>query len=461
MNKTFSKLFLTNLGIVLIGFLVLGIRLRILQADYGVFVILAIVMALGLTLIVSKLFLKPIQHMEQVAQKIVQGDFKSRLSTLRQDEFGDLAAHLNQMSADLQKKVAEIMRDKNELQAILSSMVEGVVVISQDERIVILSAPVYEMLEFRSREVIGKPYWEVIRHEEINSLLKEAMVHRRSIQKEITIISPQERHFSVQVSAVLLNSDRLSGVVAVFHDITNLKRLDRVRAEFVANVSHEFKTPLTTIKGFVETLQDGAVLDKEKAKRFLDIIHKHTERLEYLVNDLLDLASLESPEAPTNLELQDIGPLIDSAVNLFKKQIEDKSLKLEVAIAKDLPKIPLAQHKIEQVFSNLIDNAIKFTPEGAAVMIQAHHDNGGVRIDFIDTGIGIDAEHLPRIFERFYRVDKGRSRDMGGTGLGLAIVKHIIQNHQGKISVESQPGIGTTFSVFLPMDPAESSTTES
>src|SRR3989338_2436708 len=451
MTKTFGKLFLTNLAVTLIGFFILDMRVHIARAEYGVFILLGVGIALVLTVVVSKVFLRPIQQIEQAAQKITQGDFKSRLSILRQDELGDLASHLNQMSVDLQNKIAEIMRDKNELQAILSSMVEGVVVINKDERIVLLSAPVYEMFELRSRDVIGKSYWEVIRHEEINSLLKEAMVHRRSIEKEITIISPQERHFSVQVSAVLVNPDRLSGVVAVFHDITELKRLDRMRAEFVANVSHEFKTPLTTIKGFVETLQDGAILDKEKAKRFLDIIHKHTERLEYLVNDLLSLAAIESQESQLQLEPYDIGVIIDSVVSLFKKQVEDKSLQLNVTVAHNIPKVKVDYHKIEQAFSNLLDNAIKFTPRGGTVTIQAQSEKGGVRIDFKDTGIGIEADHLPRLFERFYRVDKGRSRDMGGTGLGLAIVKHLIQAHQGKISVESQLEEGTTFSVFLPI----------
>ena len=451
MNKTLVRLFLTNLTVLMIGLFIFGVWHGIPAMDYlGLFAV-GSGSAFILTLMIEQIFLKPIQQMQQLAQKITQGDFNSRLSLMRKDELGDLANYLNQMSFELQNKINEVTRDKNELKAMLSSMIEGVIVINRNEKIVLLSAPVYEMLELRSREVIGKPYWEVIRNEEINSLLEEAMVQKHSVQKEITIIAPEERQFSVQVSSVLLESGDLSGVVAVFHDITELKKMAKVRAEFVANVSHEFKTPLTTIRGFVETLKDGAVNDKEKSRKFLDIILKHTERLEYLVNDLLSLASMESQELRLDFEKVPVPALIDSVVGLYKQQLEQKQQRLELKIPKDLPLIQADRLKIEQVFTNLLDNAIKFTPQEGQITIIVHQHNESVQIDFQDSGIGIDPQHLPRIFERFYRVDKGRSRDMGGTGLGLAIVKHIILAHQGKVSVQSHLGKGSTFSVSLPV----------
>jgi two-component system phosphate regulon sensor histidine kinase PhoR len=350
---------------------------------------------------------------------------------------------------DLQNKM-EMMQDKMELEAMLSSMVEGVMVIGRDERIMLFNAPVYEMLELRSRETIGKAYWEVIRNDEINTLLKEAMTEKKSLKKEITIISPEETQFLMQVSAILTPQDRLSGIVAVFHDITELKKLARLRSEFVANVSHEFKTPLTSIKGFVETLRDGAVKDKEKAEKFLGIIQKHTEQLEELVNDLLSLSALESKEVPLNFEISPLEPLIQTTINLHKNQIDQRKLHVSVEIPEGLPSLSLDPVKINEVFSNLLNNAIKFTPPGGEININASQNGEFVRIDFTDSGIGIESQNFGRIFERFYRVDKGRSRDMGGTGLGLAIVKHIVQSHNGKISVESEFGKGSTFSVFLP-----------
>ncbi len=451
MNRTLVRLFLTNLTVLMIGLSIFGIWHKIPPADYFGLIVIGFGISALLTMLIQRGFLKPIQQIQQLAQKITQGDFNSRLSLMRKDELGDLANYLNQMSFELQNKIKEVTRDKNELKAMLSSMVEGVIVINRNEKIVLLSAPVYEMLELRSREVIGKPYWEVIRNEEINSLLEEAMAQKHSVQKEITIIAPEERQFSVQVSSVLLESRELSGVVAVFHDITELKKMAKVRAEFVANVSHEFKTPLTTIRGFVETLKDGAVNDKEKAKKFLDIILKHTERLEYLVNDLLSLASMESQELRLDLEKVPVPALLESAAGMYKQQLDKKQQRLELQIPKDLPLIQVDRLKIEQVFINLLDNAIKFTPQGGQITIIAYQQNGSVQVDFQDSGIGIDPQHLPRIFERFYRVDKGRSRDMGGTGLGLAIVKHIVLAHQGKVSVQSTHGNGSTFSVFLPI----------
>lgn len=425
MDKTFKRLFLTNLTVILGGLFLFGILLSIPSAQWPLLLGLGVALALGLSFVIGKKFFKPIQHLQRTT--------------------------LNQMSAELQNKISEIMQDKNELQAILSGMVEGVLVIGKNEKILLLNPPVYEMLDLRSKDILGRPYWEVIRNEEINSLLKEALAQKKSIKKDITIISPDDSQFSTQVSSILLDSGELSGVVAVFHDITEFKKLARLRSEFVANVSHELKTPLTSIKGFVETLQSGALKDPENGPKFLSIIQKHTERLEHLVNDLLSLSAIESKEAPLTLESIQLLSFLESVVNLFEERTQSKNHPITLKVVPNLPPILLDRVKMEHAFLNLLDNAVKFTPAGGPITVNAAKENGSVRIDINDSGIGIAEEHWPRIFERFYRVDKGRSREVGGTGLGLAIVKHIVLAHNGQVRVHSRPGQGSTFSIYLPI----------
>ncbi len=450
MKKIVNRLFLTQFIVLLASFILLKLIFKELPLSFWLLLIMAALLSFVLTFIVSQLLVKPVQQIQRVTEKITQGDFNDRLPLRRRDELGSLASNLNQLSSELQNKITEITQDKNELQTILSSMIEGVIVVGQDERIVLLSAPVYNMLELRSKETLGKPYWEVIRHEEINLSIQEALSEKKSLQKEITIYSPEESHFSMQISSVLSDSNDLVGLVAVFHNITELKKLEKMRSEFVANVSHELKTPLTTIKGFVETLKEGALTDPEKAKKFLDIIQTHTERLEHLVNDLLTLSAIESKGETLQLEKMPLLSVINPVLRLFKDRLENKQVHLNVNIPQDLPEISLDRIKMEQVFLNLIDNAIKFTPSGGNLSIQARREQESIRIDIKDTGIGIEQKHLPRLFERFYRVDKGRSRELGGTGLGLSIVKHIVQMHGGRVAVTSDVGKGSVFSIFIP-----------
>ena len=426
MNKTLVKLFFTNLFVVLIFFFVFGATAQISPSTFSTFFLTGFFLTLILSLAAGRIFLNSFRQIEKNA-----------------------AEHLHQMSGELEHKTTALVQDQNELQTILSCMIEGVIVVDRQERIVLMNDPVYKMLDLRSQDTMGKPYWEVIRNAEINSLLKEAITFKKSLKKEIQIISPTENHFSVQVSCV--SSDRqLSGVVAVFHDISEFKKMARMRSEFVANASHELKTPLTTIKGFVETLKEGALNDQQKARKFLEIIEKHTARLEQLVNDLLNLSTIESKEVDFKFEHVPIRTVIAAAVNFSKENIEKGQYKIAGNIEENLPAVFVDRHRMEQAFLNLLDNAIKFTSPGGSIAISAKKEDDFIRIDFKDNGVGIDAAHLPRIFERFYRVDKGRCRDMGGTGLGLSIVKHIVLAHHGKVSVSSQLEKGSTFSIFLP-----------
>lgn len=403
------------------------------------------------TILVTRYFyINPINLMIDVTQRIKNGDFSRRLNIHYHNELGDLVRNLNEMSGVLQDQIQKITNDKNEVQAILSSLVEGVVVINANGQIMYLSPNFCDLLDLRSREATGRLYWEVIRNQEINDSIKEAIGSQRAVKKDIDVIGPQDIYFSMQVSPVISNEEKLLSVVAIFHDITELKKFERLRTEFVANVSHELKTPLTSIKGFVETLQSGAIKEPQHAKRFLDIINQQTNRLENLVNDLLTLSSLESQQIPMDFQNENINTIISSVIDSYKNQFERMDHNVSVNIPNDLPMVSIDRQRIEQVFMNLLDNAIKFTPQGGRIEIHALRDNDQVRVDVCDNGIGIAPEHIPRLFERFYRVDKARSKDLGGTGLGLSIVKHIVLAHHGNLTVTSKVGEGATFSVFLP-----------
>ena len=351
---------------------------------------------------------------------------------------------------DFLKKIDSSSVDRENLETILSSMVEGVIVINAKGKIEHASPNFCQLLELRSKETRGKLYWEVIWNQGINDSIKEALFLKQAVKKEINILGPQESYFSMQISPVMDKKDKLLSLIAIFHDITELKKLEKLRAEFVANVSHELKTPLTAIKGFVETLKTSAKEDPVAMVRFLDIIEKQTQRLENLVNDLLTLSSIESNEVKMNFIAEPLHKIISSVVSLQKNIIEEKGHHITVNIPADLPYVLVDRQRMEQVFLNLLDNAVKFTPAGGKIDFSAWWEKPYVRVEVKDTGVGIPAEHLSRVFERFYRIDKSRSREAGGTGLGLAIVRQIVSAHQGKIEVESASEIGSTFRIFLP-----------
>lgn len=334
--------------------------------------------------------------------------------------------------------------------AILESLTEAVLVIDADGKIILANKAVTDMLDTRIKDIQGKYFWEAVRNEGINALIRESIQIKQPIKREIHVIAIHEDYFNVQTSVVLNERNEFIGIAAVFHNITELKKIDKMRSEFTANVSHELKTPLTSIKGFVETLLDGAINDKEKSKEFLNILKTHTEKLENLINDLLNLSKIESKELKMQYTHINVSELIKHVAVFYKSKMDSKQQKLSVNVPDNIPLVSVDELKLEQVFSNLLDNAIKFTPNGGSISILAAEEKDFIRIDFKDTGIGIQEEHLPHIFERFYRVDKTRSREMGGTGLGLSIVKHIMEAHGGKVTVESFFGKGSVFSVFIP-----------
>jgi two-component system phosphate regulon sensor histidine kinase PhoR len=327
-------------------------------------------------------------------------------------------------------------------------MVEGVVVLDKAGHIVSINSTIEKIFSISKGNVKDKVFLEAIRNNDIAEVINAILKDGKPLTTEITLIYPVRKIFEVSATPVFDNNT-ISGCLVVIHDITELRRLETMRSDFVANVSHELKTPLTSIKGFVETLLEGALEDKENNRSFLKIIQDHTERLNNLVEDLLSLSHLESKEIALKKRGLNLRQQFEEVISGFKSQLK----KMSVEVENELPAsiiINADKDRIEQVFTNLIDNAIKFNKEKGSIRIYAQEVNGKIKVFVEDSGIGIPEKDIPPIFERFYRVDKARSRELGGTGLGLSIVKHIVELHGGSVGVESTEGLGSKFWLLLP-----------
>ncbi|MCM8831677.1 MAG: cell wall metabolism sensor histidine kinase WalK [Candidatus Omnitrophica bacterium] len=356
---------------------------------------------------------------------------------------------LEEKEIKLKEKIETSSTGQAKLETILSSMFEGVLVTNKDGEILIMNPSLRKLflIDFSPE---GKNFLEVIRNATIQDIIDKTLKEEKNlISKEVTFYSPEEKIFKVNC-APIIRDNLVEGAILVFHDITELRRLERIRQDFVANVSHELRTPLTSIKGYAETLLEGAIFDKKNAKDFVEIIYNDADRLAKLIDDLLDLSKIESGRLEMVFLPIDILEVIEKVVKILEPQAKKKSILINLNIPPDLPKVLADQNRISQVILNLLDNAIKYTPNEGKISIFANPKDNFVQVDVIDTGIGIPKEALPHIFERFYRVDKARSRELGGTGLGLSIVKHIILNHGGNVWVESELGRGSTFSFTLP-----------
>lgn len=392
-------------------------------------VLLGLVAAFIFSLVLSFVFAnrasKPLRQMMQIGKSMSKGDFTQRIKTKTRDETGELGDILNQLSDELSQKIAQISEEKSQLNSILSSMVEGVLAVDSSGKVLLVNKTLSQVFNLISANY-GKPYYEVIRNPELNQFIQEVLTDPKDKRKEVSFFHPEERDFMVQSALVEQKRKGSISLLFVFHDITELEKIERVRKDFVANVSHELRTPLTSIKGFVEALRDGAINDPEKSLQFLSIISLHTDRMNKIVTDLLQLSRIESKDFTLKIEPFFLKELLDEVSSTLKNSAQEKSQILEISLPSPDLKISADRHWITQALTDLVDNSIKYTPEKGKIKIEARDKGEFVEIAVIDNGIGIPQKDLPRIFERFYRVDKGRSRESGGTGLGLSIVKHII-----------------------------------
>ena len=359
-------------------------------------------------------------------------------------------SELNQNIERLSVQVAQLRAENSAMQAILGSMIEGVIAVDKGTKIISVNPAIERIFKIKKEEAEGKFLLEAIQNNDIAEVIGNVLQNKKVISKELSLVWPVQRTFRVNVSPLFENG-AVSGCVAVIHDITEIRRLERMRSDFVANVSHELKTPLTSIKGFVETLLEGALEDKENNRNFLSIIQDQAERLNNLINDLLELSHIESREVSLKTEDLYLCKLFEVVALGFKSKIKKKNIEIKNELA-DSMIIKADKEKIEQVVINLIDNAIKFNKDNGSIRIFSEGLGDRIKIIVEDSGAGIPEKDIPRIFERFYRVDKARSRELGGTGLGLSIVKNIIELHEGSVGVESTEGLGSKFFFLLPKD---------
>lgn len=388
----------------------------------------------------SQAIVKPIRDLQHITSTIAEGELTRRVTLLSNDEIGDLGRSFNNMAEKLEHSLKEVTEKQNRLEAILKSMDSGVIAIDKNSKVIMIN-PYAEEIFGLNRNIIGQNLMDNIRDFELENIFK----HNSDESNEFKLLWPRERDLKIR-TADIINSGGLIGTVAVVQDITDIKRLENIRSQFVANVSHELKTPLTSIKGFAETLK--YVQDAEKREKFLDIINDEAERLTRLINDILTLSSLEAHRLEKAEDIN-INEMVEDVYNLIKNTADIKNIKLFI-VGKPVPLIIGDSDKFKQMLINLVDNAIKYSGNGSSVFIGTDYNESNCLIWVEDTGVGMSKEHLNRIFERFYRVDKARSRAEGGTGLGLAIVKHIVLSMHGTINVESSPGEGTKFTIAIP-----------
>jgi len=416
-------------------------------------VLFVIVLLAGVSMYLSKRLSAPLIQLKDKAKKIAEGNFKQDIEEYSHYETNQLSESMSFMAVELEDKISHLEFKNSEQSAILKSMVEGVIAIDMNHRILLINDAACRILSAEHCKASGKLIQETIRNTKIQEFITSIVKSRLSIsdKKELQLNSEGHDIFvQIQGSPLQNAKGQTIGAVIVLHDITDIKKLENIRREFVANVSHELRTPLTSIKGFVETLVDEEQSSEDKTK-FLNIIQKHVDRLNSIIEDLLTLATLEKEEKEDDFELSDSKA--DSIINNVKEICVQKAKTKNITVNSEISydgTVRCSQPLIEQALLNLVDNAIKYSPEGSEVTIRCFNNTEGISLSVTDKGQGINQMHFEKIFERFYRIDKSRSRKEGGTGLGLSIVKHIMNLHKGKATVESEVGKGSVFTLVIP-----------
>ncbi len=426
-------------------------QLRTIQLQIALGGVIIAVLASLVCLAISRRITRPIEAMRQGAARYAQGDLSHRLHPPATLELAGLAIAMNRMAHELEQRIQAVIRQRNETQAVLASMVEGVVALDPEERIMDLNEAAAGLLNRSMDFLRGRSIQEVMRNRDLHRMVRSTLSEGVNTQGDITLHQNGAQVLNIHCTSLREPGGASMGALLVINNVTRLRHLENMRSDFAANVSHEIKTPLTAIQGFVETLLHDSVDDPAEAHRFLGIIQKHVNRLTAVIDDLMHLSRLEQDQRsrPLALERGSVADVIHTAAGLCRKKAGEKEIAVQVACEEGLA-ADMDAELMEQAVVNLLDNAIKYSPSGSRIEVEARRTETEIWIQVRDEGMGIPARHLSRLFERFYRVDKARSRNMGGTGLGLAIVKHIIQAHGGQAAVESTLGRGSTFSLKLP-----------
>ncbi|HSA87702.1 MAG TPA: ATP-binding protein [Nitrospira sp.] len=419
----------------------------------------AFLVALTLSLWLAHSVTKPLSDIASAARRLNSGNQAFHVRTTAQDEVGLLASTLNNMADQLHAKIDELSEDRAQLLAVLTSMVEGVMVLDSRGHVLQINPALERMFGISRVEARGRPCAELFRHQQLNDLVTAILRSRTHHQHEI-VLPLSGRCLQIEASPAGGERENEASVVLVLHDITELRRLEKIRKDFVANVSHELRTPLTSIKGYVEALLDGAKDDPVASTKFLSIILKQSDRLNLIIEDLLELSKIESGGVLLKEEPLELRSVIERTLSMIKPIADKNRHRLVTVVDPSLPPVAGDEDRLVQVLTNLLDNAVKYTPSGGTITVAAKHAPSvgnaessarAIELSVADTGIGIPEADRPRVFERFYRVDKARSRELGGTGLGLAIVKHIIEGHGGQVWVEANHPQGSRFVVRLPL----------
>lgn len=427
---------------------------------YSFYVLMLLILIIFLySHILSRSFSSYIEHFIKAFKGVIKGDFSNRID-IKSDSISEFIIFKNisnNMLSVFESTINDITNKNSKLELILNSSIGAIVVVDSEFKIILINTKAREIFDIdKNMNFVGINIMEVIRNNQINSLLRETMIKNSILSCEITTsllesnsLNIEEKVLRVRTFPISSGENTKFGGVVFVQDITNLKKLDQMKTEFVSNVTHELKTPLTSIRGFIETLRNGAIKDEIVAERFLEIIDIEAERLSDLINDILQLSEIESRQTDIEVESQRLKPVVNEVISILQNMASQKGVSIFVEIPDEL-EIIANRVRIKQMFINLIENAIKYNVEKGSILIKVYKDTGKIVIIVKDTGIGIPEEHISRIFERFYRVDKGRARNQGGTGLGLSIVKHIVNLFNGDIEVQSEIGKGTKFVIGIP-----------